>query len=447
MAAQKNIHGILGLVILLISHVLLLMEIELIASWFYYWAWWSYILIIDSLIYTIKKNSLIMNRKGEFFLILLWSIVIWTFFEAVNLILQNWYYSNVVPSLVIRWLCYGVAYATVLPALFETTELLESVGLFKNSTVRPITVTTAVQAGLVSLGIVFVFGVLFYPRYCFPLVWGSIIFLFEPINYRWSATSLLKDWERGTARKFYLLLTAGLICGVLWEFWNFWAATKWIYTVPFFEELKIFEMPLAGFLGFPPFAVECYVVYNFISIFRHQRGWEEDNYRLNQGERVLSPLVAITSLVGLIFCLATFNAMDTKTVNSYWPSIAELEIVPPEVTVRLEAFAIKTPQALLIRTGSTQGRRELALTLNVSDDELARWIKTAALSQLKGMGTVNANLLNKAGIEDIPCLARQDPAMLYGKLVSLTHGDTPSAPREAIIRVWVQEARHQGDNH
>jgi hypothetical protein len=447
MAAQKNIHGILGLVILLISHVLLLMEIELIASWFYYWAWWSYILIIDSLIYTIKKNSLIMNRKGEFFLILLWSIVIWTFFEAVNLILQNWYYSNVVPSLVIRWLCYGVAYATVLPALFETTELLESVGLFKNSTVRPITVTTAVQAGLVSLGIVFVFGVLFYPRYCFPLVWGSIIFLFEPINYRWSATSLLKDWERGTARKFYLLLTAGLICGVLWEFWNFWAATKWIYTVPFFEELKIFEMPLLGFLGFPPFAVECYVVYNFISIFRHQRGWEEDNYRLNQGERVLSPLVAITSLVGLIFCLATFNAMDTKTVNSYWPSIAELEIVPPEVTVRLEAFAIKTPQALLIRTGSTQGRRELALTLNVSDDELARWIKTAALSQLKGMGTVNANLLNKAGIEDIPCLARQDPAMLYGKLVSLTHGDTPSAPREAIIRVWVQEARHQGDNH
>ena len=447
MAAQKNIHGILGLVILLISHVLLLMEIELIASWFYYWAWWSYILIIDSLIYTIKKNSLIMNRKGEFFLILLWSIVIWTFFEAVNLILQNWYYSTVVPSLVIRWLCYGVAYATVLPALFETTELLESVGLFKNSTVRPITVTTAVQVGLVSLGIVFVFGVLFYPRYCFPLVWGSIIFLFEPINYRWSATSLLKDWERGTARKFYLLLTAGLICGVLWEFWNFWAATKWIYTVPFFEELKIFEMPLAGFLGFPPFAVECYVVYNFISIFRHQRGWEEDNYRLNQGERVLSPLVAITSLVGLIFCLATFNAMDTKTVNSYWPSIAELEIVPPEVTVRLEAFAIKTPQALLIRTGSTQGRRELALTLNVSDDELARWIKTAALSQLKGMGTVNANLLNKAGIEDIPGLARQDPAMLYGKLASLTHGDTPSAPREAIIRVWVQEARHQGDNH
>ena len=447
MAAQKNIHGILGLVILLIAHLLLLMEVELITYWFYYWAWWSYILIVDSLIYAIKKNSLIMNRKGEFFLMLFWSIVIWTFFEAVNLIMQNWYYSTVVPSLVIRWLCYGIAYATVLPGLFETTELLESVGLFKNSPVKPITVTTGVQAGLVSLGIAFLLGVLFYPRYCFPLVWGSIIFLFEPINYRWSHTSLLKDWERGTARKFYLLLTAGLICGVLWEFWNFWAATKWIYTVPFLDELKIFEMPLAGFLGFPPFAVECYVVYNFISIFRHHRGWEEDTYRLNQEKRVLFPVGALTCLVGLIFCLATFNAMDTKTVNSYWPSIAALEIVPPEITVRLEAFGIRTPRALLTRTGNTRERRELAVLLNVSDDALAQWIKTAALSQLKGMGTVNANLLNKAGIEDIASLARQDPARLHGKLVSLTPGQAPSAPREAIIRVWVKEALEQGDNH
>jgi hypothetical protein len=447
MATQKNIRGILGLVILLLSHLLLVMEVELVASWFYYWVWWSYILIVDSLIYAIKKNSLIMNRKGEFFVMLFWSIVIWTFFEAINLIMQNWYYSNVVPFLVMRWLCYGVAYATVLPALFETTELLEAMGLFKNSLVKPLAVTTALKAGLISLGIAFLVGVLCYPRYCFPLVWGSIIFLFEPINYRWSDRSLLKDWERGTARKFYLLLTAGLICGILWEFWNFWAATKWIYTVPFFEELKIFEMPLLGFLGFPPFAVECYVVYNFISIFRHHRGWEEDNYRLNQGKRVVLPLVILSSLVGLIFCLATFNAMDRRTVNSYWSSLAELEIVPPGITLRLESFAITTPQELLSRTGSTRERRELASLLNVSDGEIARWMKTAALAQLKGMGTVNANLLNKAGIPDIPTLAKQDPETLYGTLASLTHGETPSAPREAIIRVWVQEARRQGGNH
>ena len=52
---------------------------------------------------------------------------------------------------------------------------------------------------------------------------------------------------------------------MLWEFWNYWAIGKWIYTVPIpFAGPKIFEMPLLGFLGFPAFAVEVYSLQNFI---------------------------------------------------------------------------------------------------------------------------------------------------------------------------------------
>jgi hypothetical protein len=57
---------------------------------------------------------------------------------------------------------------------------------------------------------------------------------------------------------------AGMICGLLWEFWNFWTKSKWIYTVPFVGDIKLFEMPILGFLGFAPFALECYVMYNFV---------------------------------------------------------------------------------------------------------------------------------------------------------------------------------------
>jgi hypothetical protein len=33
--------------------------------------------------------------------------------------------------------------------------------------------------------------------------------------------------------------------------------------------LKIFEMPLPGYLGFPPFALECFTMYVFVrSLFR-----------------------------------------------------------------------------------------------------------------------------------------------------------------------------------
>ena len=447
MGRKRNIHGILGLFILVVSEILMFKGAEPFASWFYYFAWWSYILIVDSIIYKIKKNSLIMNRTGEFLLMLFWSVFIWTFFEAVNLIMKNWYYINVVPICVVRWLGYGVAYATVLPGLFETTELLESLGLFKDSSLKPISVNKLWTISFLVLGIACFSGVFFYPKFCFPLIWGSFIFLLEPINYRWGGKSILRNWEKGSLRKFYLLLTAGCICGILWEFWNFWATTKWIYTVPFFEELKLFEMPVLGFFGFPPFAVECYVIYNFISLFRHQRGWEEDNYRLNQEKRVKHLWVWCSSLVAISFCLCTFKAMDEKTVNSYWPDLRELQMITPENALNLTSLGIETPKELLAKTESEKGKKELVIKLNLSESNIAKWINLSKLAELKGMGTLNANLLNKTGIGNITDLAKQNPAMLYDKLLALKKNDPQYIafyiPREAIIRVWVSEAKRQ----
>jgi len=51
---------------------------------------------------------------------------------------------------------------------------------------------------------------------------------------------------------------------VLWEFWNYWARGKWHYSVPIMEHLKIFEMPVPGYLGFPAFALECFTMYVFV---------------------------------------------------------------------------------------------------------------------------------------------------------------------------------------
>jgi hypothetical protein len=51
---------------------------------------------------------------------------------------------------------------------------------------------------------------------------------------------------------------------VLWECWNYWSRSKWHYTVPIMEHLKLFEMPLPGYLGFPAFALECFTLYGFV---------------------------------------------------------------------------------------------------------------------------------------------------------------------------------------
>jgi hypothetical protein len=101
-------------------------------------------------------------------------------------------------------------------------------------------------------------------RWLVPLVWMGFILLLEPSNYRCGRPSWLAALAAGDASLLLALLGSGLVCGVLWEFWNYWAATKWTYTVPFGGDVKIFEMPMLGYLGFPPFALECYAMYHWL---------------------------------------------------------------------------------------------------------------------------------------------------------------------------------------
>jgi hypothetical protein len=65
-------------------------------------------------------------------------------------------------------------------------------------------------------------------------------------------------------KRIWSLMLGGLICGLIWEFFNFWAGSKWVYSVPFFGKWEVFEMPVLGFLGFPPFALECWILYHLL---------------------------------------------------------------------------------------------------------------------------------------------------------------------------------------
>jgi hypothetical protein len=53
------------------------------------------------------------------------------------------------------------------------------------------------------------------------------------------------------------------MCGFFWEFWNYFAIVKWKYNIPYVGFLKIFEMPILGYLGYIPFALSLYSMYYF----------------------------------------------------------------------------------------------------------------------------------------------------------------------------------------
>jgi Domain of unknown function (DUF4332) len=432
------IHGIFGIILILLSQIFLFKKVEPFYSWFFCFAWWSYILTIDAIIYRLKGNSLILSRTKEFLLMIPWSVFIWLIFEAANLFLENWYYINLPHSRWERWLGYAIAYGTVLPGMFETTELLESLRVFKKSKIKKTAISVGGHSVLILLGILCLVVSILIPEYFFPLIWVGFIFLLEPFTYRFGGKSLLKDLEEGNPKKIYLLLVAGLICGFLWEFWNFWALSKWVYTVPFFEERKGFEMPFLGFLGFPPFAIQAYVMYNFISLFRSGRGWEESTYRLHPDRKTRPLTIVLTAILIGIFSVFIFRAIDLKTVDSYFTRLKDADWIEPQYRMELPKIGINTLEDLPLKTKEKKERDELALRLLVPKEILIQWVEKAQLAQLKGLGVKNLQLLERAGIHSVSALAEEDPEKLQKKIGEFS--PATSIPKKAKLRIWIREA-------
>ena len=434
---------ILGILIFICSWVMLLLDIEPFPSWFYCFAWWSYILIIDSIVFMRTGTSLMLRRTGEFLFLLPLSVVIWLVFEAFNLLLKNWYYVNVVEITALRWAGYCISFATVLPGIFETAELLESTRWLKTWSVRPRYFSPAVLNGIMLFGAASLALCIIYPRTCFALVWSGFFLLLDPVNYRCGSPSLLKVLEQGSLRKPVILMTSGLICGILWEFWNYWAAVKWIYTVPFFDRFKLFEMTVPGFIGFIPFALECYAMTGCAYLFRNNRGWERDTGAARRSGKTRLPAALAMVMAAGAWCSILFTAIDTATVDSFRPFIRDLPIIGESQKHRLESCGIIMVKDLLFLKSSVQQRENIMRCVPASPEELSSWLKAADMVMLKGMGIRNYCALSASGIADIRTLAAQEPRALHRELEKAAEKspEPMRIPDEAKIRVWIEAAR------
>src|SRR5512139_1057478 len=123
-------YGWLGLLALGGAEAGLLLGLLPVRIAFYCLAWWSYIFLVDGLVWRRRGMSLIRSRPREFWFLAFWSVPIWNLFELFNFRLQNWFYINV-PTDETFGLIFNVgSYATVLPGLFETYDLLRAFGVF-----------------------------------------------------------------------------------------------------------------------------------------------------------------------------------------------------------------------------------------------------------------------------------------------------------------------------
>jgi hypothetical protein len=407
---------------------LALRGVEPVATWLYQAAWYPTIVLMAALIARREGADPFSARPVHALSVFAWSAVFWFFFELLNWRLANWYYVNVPADRLERWLGIALAFATVLPAIFLAARALESWGVVRTVRTAPMRVTRPGLRLTMLAGVVFLVLPLVWPRYFFPLVWGATTLLAEPALYlrepRWS---LIADLERGDAGRIVRLLVGGAGIGLLWELYNSFARSRWIYTVPGLEDLKLFEMPLLGFVGFPVFALECWSVFHLLACFGISTPEVPRAGPIRLRRKV------VTAAAGVGFAVVVLSGMERYTISSTTPSLVEVPGVPASAAFRL-LEAGESPFRLALMPASAVARETGARV-----DEAQRWIEAARLVTLRGIGTANARRLAALGVTSVAALALQDPDTLAARLRAQP-GEARLRPTPAEARVWVKAA-------
>jgi hypothetical protein len=236
-------------------------------QWLFFPLWLGYAITIDSLVYIRKGTSLSKRSLTGFILLFIFSIPAWWIFEFLNQFTHNWYYdgrqyfSNVEYSILA-----SISFSTVMPAVFGTAELASTFkwikGINKRWIVEP---TNQIIEIFFAAGFLMLFLLLIFPNVFYVFIWLAVFFIVEPLNYKLKINTLFDYIRVGNWRPVVALCIGSLICGFFWEMWNYLSYPHWIYFVPGVNFLHIFEMPLLGYLGYIPFALELYSIYNLVA--------------------------------------------------------------------------------------------------------------------------------------------------------------------------------------
>ncbi|MEM5792762.1 MAG: hypothetical protein QXY45_00160 [Candidatus Aenigmatarchaeota archaeon] len=223
---------------------------------------------MDLLIFVRNGKSPIVNKPKAVFKWSILSIIFWVPFELLNFYAKNWIYSKY--TLIVHL----VDFTIIFTAVWMTHLLFSSFDFFQKIRIKPIKIKPCKTVLIFSiiLGIFFFVGPIISPYYLFFGMWLFPIFLFEPINYLNGKKSIINHLRDGKIEEILSVMLSGFVCGILWEFWNFWAYPKWFYNIPLLHNLgpltpitsfKIFEMYLPGYLGYLPFGLSLYCMYYF----------------------------------------------------------------------------------------------------------------------------------------------------------------------------------------
>ena len=98
-------------------------------------------------------------------------------------------------------------------------------------------------------------------------------------------------------------------------------------------------------------------------------------------------------------------------------SISDIEGIGVVQAKKLAEAGVKTVEVLLETGASAKDRKQLAEATGISEKLLLEWVNRADLYRIKGIGSEFSDLLEEGGVDSVPELATRKAENLHVKLV------------------------------
>ncbi|NPA06211.1 MAG: hypothetical protein GXO54_02270 [Chloroflexi bacterium] len=236
--------------------------------WAFFPLWLGYALTVDALAYRWRGTSLYARNPRAYVALFFISAPAWWLFEAFNARLGNWVYVGREFFSDAEYAFWAtLSFSTVMPAVFGASEWLTGVFAGYPWARRGPRLVLGPRGlwSMFALGWLALALLLAWPRYFYPLVWAAVYLILEPVNAWLGNRTLLEHLRQGDWRPVVALTVGVWFTAFFWEMWNVFSYPKWVYHVPFVQFWHVFEMPLLGYLGYPPFALELFALYHFVA--------------------------------------------------------------------------------------------------------------------------------------------------------------------------------------
>lgn len=224
--------------------------------------WLGFIVAVNGITEARSGSCQMRRSPGHWLGLFASSAGFWWVFEWLNRFARNWHYLGAESFSAAGYALHAtLCFSTVLPAVAAVAELLGTSSQWVATMTRGPAWRWVVTPGgrglLFAGGFLSLLGTGAWPNAFYPALWLAPLALYLGVNVRGSRAGFAQEIASGEWRSAGTWMMAALLCGVIWEAWNFHSYPKWIYTVPGVDRWHVFEMPLLGYAGYLPFGLEC----------------------------------------------------------------------------------------------------------------------------------------------------------------------------------------------